>query len=177
MIFTNVCFTLVLFAFISSFSQGQVTNVTIEVADLDRIGLRFLFNLGAPTNASNCTDADFSIFDDAMYSEIFLGRRRKKALRALYPNYCANKCAGYVARQCRAVGCVGYRRRTLDEEEVLFFESSGVITESTPSFLVQCAEEKEEALVVIGSVSSTLSPSCQDLLSLPMDIQCFMYLN
>lgn len=180
MIFSKVCFTVLLFAYISS-SQGQVTNVTIEVEDLDRVGLRFLFNHGAATDSGNCTEADLTLINDALYSQVILSNRREKQMRSLpyYPPACRQLCAGYASGTCVVAGCKGYRRQMDEGEfsEVLFFESNGAITETSPSFLVKCVEEKEEASVVVSNLSAELSPSCQALLLEPMNVQCFMYLN
>jgi hypothetical protein len=113
MVFSMVCVTALLFAFVS-FSQGQVTNVSTEVEDLDRMGLRFLFNHGAATDAGNCTEADFTMLGDAIYSEIFSSNR---------PPKCKELCAGYSTGTCLVPDCKGYRRGGVEVESlgVLFF--------------------------------------------------------
>jgi hypothetical protein len=162
-----------------SFSKGN--NVTVEEAgDLDQIGLRFLFNHGAVSRSGHCSADDLAIFEGEIYSQVFGMSNDGKELRSrqLWPAYCKNNCAGYPQNQCRATGCKGYRRKTMEgEEEVFYFESKGPVSSSSPPFLAKCAEEKEQALATIADLSSKLSRSCQALFSKPMDIQCFMYLN
>jgi hypothetical protein len=80
--------------------------------------------------------------------------------------------------RCLAIGCKGYRRKTMEgDEEVLYFESKGPVSPSSSPFLVQCAEQKTQALAAIADLSSKLLRSCQALFSKPMDVQCFIYLN
>ena len=86
--------------------------------------LQILFN---DDYADYCNDSEWYDIDDAIYilsqnqrslRGIDNGKRDLKLQplvhRSLgWPNSCANRCAGFTAKTCKALNCVGYRRRSL----------------------------------------------------------------
>jgi hypothetical protein len=94
--------------------------------------VQILFNNGNP---DACSDNEWNQIDYAIF--VVSQHQRNRGLRGenstaladgpdvdtgiidrelqYYPNYCANNCAGFAPRKCRAVNCVGYRRRGMVE--------------------------------------------------------------
>jgi hypothetical protein len=84
--------------------------------------------------------------------------------RALWPNYCANRCDGFVPRTCKALNCKGYRRRGMIEEMTrgLFWASN-------------CNSQIADVNSLLNDLrlSSDFSASCQWYLGLYRNYHCF----
>lgn len=85
--------------------------------------------------------------------------------RALWPNYCANRCTGFVPRTCKALNCKGYRRRR------------GLIEEMTRGLFwaSNCNSQIAEVNALLNELrlSFDFSDSCQWYLGLYRTYHCF----
>jgi hypothetical protein len=79
--------------------------------------LQILFD---DNQADSCNDDEWWQIDGAIYvlsqqQRALRGDKVRAGIplddRALWPNYCANRCGGFVPRTCKALNCKGYRRR------------------------------------------------------------------
>ena len=140
------------------------------------IEIRYLFNNGVDDPSMTCNEQDMYIMDEIFSLRVNRNLRGKEVAiehRAIdfitdmtgskqhperqlaYPLYCKDSCRGFAPRTCRAVNCVGYRRKMVEE--------------------MQCANTTALINADLAYYSSTnqLSSSCQSLVNAPRTIECY----
>ena len=86
--------------------------------------------------------------------------------RALWPRNCKNDCAGIATGKCQAIGCKGYRRRNLGENDDRDLLSGAAFTCTQQVNYINAGLTK---LVTQNLVQA----DCKTLLSKPRNITCF----
>jgi hypothetical protein len=159
--------TTFLFLALSLFSPA----VKVQANDVVQI----LFN---DQYASSCNDDEWWQIDNQIYVVSQIQRKLrgdKEAIpqeeevpvdetnRALWPTYCANNCAGFAPKTCKALTCVGYRRRTLATVmRGLFYGSN-------------CQNQITELNVLLTNLGNreSISSGCKEYLGLSRQYNCF----
>jgi hypothetical protein len=136
--------------------------------------IQILFNT---QNANSCNGDEWWQIDNAIY----VLSQHQRALRAnsttqeeaipvddqnraLWPNYCANNCAGFYPRTCKALNCVGYRRRSL-----LHTMTRGLF------WATNCQNQISELNNLLNNMRNNngFSDSCKWYLGLERQYNCF----
>ena len=151
--------------------------------------LRVVFNNGNP---SSCTTTEWNTIDTAIYNMAKVQRklslRGGKSInmtdtsvgdeedgvtkdeseeintsRELYPNSCANSCAGFAPKTCKALNCIGYRRALMDIKKRELFWASG------------CNNQITEMNNLITNMRNGpgFTTNCKNYLALSRKYECF----
>jgi hypothetical protein len=139
------------------------------------IQIRYLFNNGTDDPSMSCDSADMKVIDEIFSVRVNRNLRSTKASKLehrpmdfihdfalkhdnrrqlIYPPTCKNLCAGYTPRTCRAVNCIGYRRKLLKED-------------------LNCANTTALINADLENNINQLTTSCQSLVNAPRIIECY----
>ena len=148
-----------------------------------------LYNNGVTTSTSgSCNDADLAktqaVLEASGLNSTY-GKRQLRTVmndiddmtesmlsttgesqRALWPRNCKNDCAGIATGKCQEVGCKGYRRRQLGENDDRALLSGAAFT---------CTQQVDYINAELNKLvtQNLVQADCKTLLSKPRNITCF----
>jgi hypothetical protein len=142
----------------TSTEWSKIDNAIFVLSQLQR-------KLGLKGNSSlNVTDTQFNDNEALDESKEKLQEAVTSGRELAYPNSCANSCAGFATRTCKALNCKGYRRREMRERK-----KRGLF------WATDCNNQISELNNLMTNLRNTagFTTKCKDYLALSRKYECF----